>query len=78
MVAGGAAESPVGWKVRPRAPDGELGVNVGLNDVKAFQEGSVGWAAGRVPVRMIAVLHRENGEWKTVQTHDPRIDRRAQ
>lgn len=59
-------------------PDGELGVNVGLDDVKAFQEGSVGWAAGRgyfqmdgrrVPVRMTAVLHREDGEWKMVQTH---------
>lgn len=59
-------------------PDAELGVKVELDDVKAFREGSVGWAAGhgcfemagkRVPVRMTAVLHQEGGEWKAVQTH---------
>ena len=59
-------------------PDAELGVRVGLDDVKGFREGSVGWAAGhgyfemageRVPVRMTAVLHQEDGEWKAVQTH---------
>ena len=59
-------------------PEGELGVRVGLNDVKAFREGSVGWAAGhayfeigaqRVPVRLTAVLHEEDGDWKTVQSH---------
>ena len=59
-------------------PDAELGVKVGLDDVKGFREGSVGWAAGhgyfemagkRVPVRMTVVLHQEDGEWKTVQTH---------
>jgi ketosteroid isomerase-like protein len=59
-------------------PEGELGVRVGLKDVKAFREGSVGWAAGhgyfeigaqRVPVRLTAVLHREAGDWKTVQSH---------
>jgi hypothetical protein len=42
-------------------PEGELGVRVGLDDVKAFREGSVGWTAGhgyfemqgkRVPVRL--------------------------
>ena len=59
-------------------PEGELGVKVGLDDVTAFSEGSVGWAAGRgyfeldgkrVAVRMTAVLHQEDGEWKTVQSH---------
>jgi SnoaL-like domain len=59
-------------------PDAELGVKVGLDDVKGFREGSVGWAAGhgyfevagkRVPVRMTAVLHVEDDEWKTVQAH---------
>lgn len=59
-------------------PEGELGVKVGLDDVKAFREGSVGWAAARgyfemdgkrVPVRMTAVLHEEDGGWKTVQSH---------
>jgi ketosteroid isomerase-like protein len=59
-------------------PDAELGVTAGLDEVKAFREGSVGWAAGhgyfemddsRVPVRITAVLHQEDGEWKAVQTH---------
>ena len=59
-------------------PEAELGVKVGLDDVTGFREGSVGWAAGhgyfelegkRVPVRMTAVLHQEDGEWKAVQTH---------
>jgi ketosteroid isomerase-like protein len=64
--------------LRESTPDAELGVTAGLDDVKAFREGSVGWAAGhgyfeiegkRVPVRMTAVAHQENGEWKLVQTH---------
>jgi ketosteroid isomerase-like protein len=64
--------------MRDATPDGELGVTVGLDDVKAFREGSVGWAAGhghfemdgkRVPVRITAVLHQEDGDWKAVQTH---------
>ena len=59
-------------------PEGELGVRVGLDEVKAFREGSVGWAAGhgyfeigtqRVPVRLTAVLHQEDGSWKAVQSH---------
>ena len=59
-------------------PDGELGVRVGLDDLQAFREGSVGWAAGhgyfemegrRVPMRLTAVLHQENGDWKAVQSH---------
>ena len=41
-------------------------------------EGGVGWAAGRgwfdvegqrVAMRVTAVLHQEDGDWKTVQTH---------
>ena len=63
---------------RESTPEGELGVRVGLNDVKAFREGRVGWAAGqayfemegrRVSVRLTAVLHQEDGDWKTVQSH---------
>jgi len=59
-------------------PEAELGVKVELDNVSAFREGSVGWAAGRgyfeiagkrVTVRMTAVLHQEDGEWKAVQTH---------
>jgi ketosteroid isomerase-like protein len=63
---------------RDSTPDAELAVTVGLDDVKAFSEGSVGWAAGhgyfeadgqRIPVRLTAVLHQEDGEWKAVQSH---------
>ncbi len=59
-------------------PDGEFGVTVGLDDVKGFREGSVGWGAGRgyfeidgqrVPVRFTFVVHEEDGEWKGVQGH---------
>lgn len=59
-------------------PESELGVTAGLDDVKAFREVSVGWAAARgyfemqgkrVPVRFTAVLHQEDGEWKAVQAH---------
>lgn len=58
--------------------EGELGVTVGLNDVKAFHEGTVGRAAGhgysemggkRIPVRLTAVLREEDGDWKAVQSH---------
>lgn len=61
---------------RDSTPEG--GVSVGLDDVKAFREGGVGWAAARgyfetegrrVPVRLTAVLHEEDGEWKAVQSH---------
>ena len=64
--------------MRGSTPDAELGITAGLDDVKAFREGTVGWAAGhgyfelegkRVPVRLTAVVHQENGEWKVVQTH---------
>jgi ketosteroid isomerase-like protein len=64
--------------MRDSTPDAEVGITAGLNDVKAFAEGAVGWAAGhgyfeiggkRVPVRITAVVHQEDGEWKMVQTH---------
>ena len=63
---------------RDSTPEGELGVRVGLDDIKAFVEGSVGWAAGhgyfemggrRVAVRLTGVLHQEDGDWKIVQSH---------
>jgi ketosteroid isomerase-like protein len=62
---------------RDLSPGGDR-INVGLDDVTAFREGSVGWAASRgyfesdgkrVPVRSTAVFHQEDGEWKTVQVH---------
>jgi ketosteroid isomerase-like protein len=64
--------------MRDSTPDAEVGITAGLNDVKAFAEGAVGWAAGhgyfeiggkRVPVRITAVVRQEDGEWKMVQTH---------
>lgn len=64
--------------MRDSTPDAEVGITAGLDDVKAFAEGTVGWAAGhgyfeiegkRVAVRLTAVVHQENGEWKMVQTH---------
>ena len=63
---------------RDSTPEGELGISVGLDDVRAFRQGSVGWAAGRgyfemqgrrVPVRLTVVTHEEDGEWKAVQSH---------
>jgi ketosteroid isomerase-like protein len=59
-------------------PDADLGVKIGLDELKGYREGSVGWAAARgyfelegkrVPVRMTVVLHEEDGEWKGVQSH---------
>ncbi len=64
--------------MRDSTPDGEVGITAGLDDVKAFAEGTVGWAAGhgyfeiggkRVPVRITTVVHQENGDWRMVQTH---------
>jgi ketosteroid isomerase-like protein len=59
-------------------PESELGVRAGLGDAKAFREGNVGWVAAhgwfemdgrRVPVRLTAVVHQEDGDWKAVQSH---------
>jgi ketosteroid isomerase-like protein len=64
--------------MRDSTPDAEVGITAGLDEVKAFAEGTVGWAAGhgyfeiggkRVPVRITAVVHQEDGGWKMVQTH---------
>jgi ketosteroid isomerase-like protein len=63
---------------RDSTPEGEMGVRAGVEDVKAFREGSVGWVAARgwfevdgsrVPVRLTGVVHQEDGEWKAVQNH---------
>ncbi len=64
---------------RTATPEAEFGIiGVGLDDVTAFHEGSVGWAAGhgyfemqgaRVPIRLTAVMHQEDGEWKAIQSH---------
>ncbi len=58
--------------------EGPQQVDVRLEEVTAFREGSVGWGAGRgyleiqgkrVPLRMTAVVHQEDGEWKAIQSH---------
>jgi ketosteroid isomerase-like protein len=51
---------------------------VGVN-TKAYNEGTVGWAASQViikmpdkqeiPFRMTFVFHQENGRWKILQVH---------
>jgi ketosteroid isomerase-like protein len=48
-------------------------------EMRAFEEGSVGWGIRRVvltledgtrlPIRVTAVYHREDGEWKIVHEH---------
>jgi len=48
-------------------------------DPEAFEEGTVGWVAdrpsfalpgmGTIPFRLTMVFHREDGEWKAVQSH---------
>ncbi|HET9720703.1 MAG TPA: nuclear transport factor 2 family protein [Solirubrobacteraceae bacterium] len=64
--------------VRGSGPQDELGVRASIDEVKAFTEGTVGWAASRgsfeiegtrVPVRVTAVLHQEDGQWRAVQSH---------
>lgn len=48
------------------------------DEIEAWEEGTVGWAAlkatitgpgGAVPIRMTLVLHLEQGEWKVLQFH---------
>lgn len=55
------------------------GVKVRGGEVRAYEEGTVGWAADQghfllpdgteVPFRITAVFHREDGVWKLVQEH---------
>ena len=55
------------------------GVQVSPGDLRAYCEGTVGWAADRptfrfpggleIPLRVTTVFHREDGAWKIVQSH---------
>ena len=55
------------------------GITVVPGDVRAYREGSIGWAADRgvfrlpdgseVPFRLTAVFRQEDGDWKLVQAH---------
>jgi ketosteroid isomerase-like protein len=64
------------WKDQLEAMGGSMPLVAG--DPEAYVEGTVGWAAdrptlqlpgGAVPVRLTAVFHQEDGEWKLVQAH---------
>jgi SnoaL-like domain len=65
------------WKEQIEALGGSMPLAAG--DPEAYSEGSVGWVAdrptlkmpgaGEVPLRFTAVFHRENGDWKIVQSH---------
>ncbi len=64
------------WKEQLEAMGGRMSLVAG--DPEAYIEGTVGWAAdqptlelqgGAVTVRLTAVFHREEGEWKLVQAH---------
>ena len=55
------------------------GVKARSGDIQAYEEGSVGWVAdrgtfvlpdgGEVPFRMTAVWHKQDGDWKMIQSH---------
>ena len=55
------------------------GIRIEAGPVRGWEDGEVGWAADRptfvlpdgtaIPVRLTAVLRREDGEWRPVQAH---------
>jgi adenylate cyclase len=66
------------FKEQIEAMGGSMRVSAG--DPEAFAEGSVGWVAdraatfalpdgGSLSLRFTGVLHREDGDWRFVQTH---------
>ncbi len=64
------------WKEQLEVMGGTMPLVAG--DPEAYAEGTVGWVAdrptlelggGAVPVRLTAVFHQEEGEWKLVQVH---------
>jgi ketosteroid isomerase-like protein len=71
-------DTPDAVRAMLRAQAG-AGVTVEGGEIVAYEEGTVGWTADRghfvlpdatrVPFRMTAVFHRENGRWALVQEH---------
>jgi hypothetical protein len=60
------------------ALDASLNIHVHLDSIDGYEDGDIGWADGTgrfehdgksVQVRMTAVLRREEGEWRTIQSH---------
>jgi hypothetical protein len=55
------------------------GLKIQMSDLKAYSEGTVGWAADRVKVKLpkgsevlvrhTFILHKELGEWKIIHAH---------
>jgi hypothetical protein len=55
------------------------GLEIEIDDLKAFCEETVGWAVDRVtvilpngveiPIRHTYIFHKENNEWKIIHTH---------
>jgi hypothetical protein len=59
-------------------PDAGPQIRIAIEDVRGYEEGDIGWsdATGRfehdgasVPVRITDVARREDGVWRSVQTH---------
>jgi ketosteroid isomerase-like protein len=80
MVIGTAPEEWMDDREKFRAAFGMEGVRLEAgNDLRAWEEGSVGWLADRptfvlpdgstIPTRLTAVMRQEDGEWKLVQAH---------
>jgi ketosteroid isomerase-like protein len=65
------------WRDQIAALGGTMPVAPG--EIEAWQEGNVGWVAASmalqipdetaIPMRLTAVFHREDGDWKVVQGH---------
>jgi len=64
--------------MRESTPEMGAQIHARLEEVHGYEEGEVGWLDGigrferdgeSVEVRMTGVLHRENGEWRVVQSH---------
>jgi ketosteroid isomerase-like protein len=64
--------------MRESTPEMGAQIHARLDEVHGYAEGEVGWLDGigrferdgeSVEVRMTGVLHREDGEWRVVQSH---------
>ena len=64
--------------MRESTPEMGAQIHAHLDVVHGYEEGDVGWLDGvgrferegeSVDVRMTGVLHREDGEWRVVQSH---------
>lgn len=63
---------------REATPEAPMHVHVRMDEVRGYEQDDVGWADGigtferggdSVEVRHTAVLRREDGRWRLVQTH---------